>query len=116
MGMALGVAATIGMNIQQTDYSNLVVNLFFLAACIILLRVFCFSSADLGLKLIKDQTKRHVFLSLTILTIYILFYVFIIRISVLKSISSSTFWGLLTYLLVVFTEELYFRGMAYGFF
>ena len=116
MGMALGVAVTVFLKIQQTDYSTLVVNLFFLTACILLYRIFQFSSADLGLKLIKGQTKRHVLLSLGIFTLYILFYIFAVRISALKSVSSSTLWGLLTYLIVVIAEELYFRGIAYGFF
>lgn len=116
VGMALGVATTFLLYIDQTDYSNLVVNLFFLIACIVLLRIFTFSSEDVGLKLIKSQIKQHILLALGIFTFYLLFYIFAIRISALKPFSMNTLWGLLTYLVVVVAEELYFRGILYGFF
>jgi len=116
VGMALGVATTFLLPIEQADYSNLIVNLFFLIACIVLMRIFKFSSADLGLKLIKSQTKIHIQLSSGIFTLYLLFYIFVIHISTLKPFSMSTLWGLLTYLVVVVAEEFYFRGMLYGFF
>ena len=50
IGMALGVGVTIFLNIGQTDYSSLIVNLFFLTACSAVLATFKFSREDLGLK------------------------------------------------------------------
>ena len=116
LGMALGVGATFLFGLNQTDYGNLIVNLFLLIGVIVLIRLFNFSSEDLGLKIIKEQMQKHVSLSLLIFALYLLFYIFIIRISSLKPFSSGTFWGLLTYLVVVFAEELYFRGALYSFF
>lgn len=116
IGMALGVAATIVMHLDQTDFGNLIINLFLLAACIVQIRSFKFSSEALGLKVIKEKMNWHVLISLIIFVLYMLFYIFVIHISVLKPFSSSTLWGLLTYLVVVVAEELYFRGALYGFF
>lgn len=116
MGMALGAGVTFLFGINQTDYSNLVVNLVFLAACITVIGIFKFSAEDLGLKVIQEHMEKHVALSLAIFGLYMLFYIFVIRISNLKPFSSSTSLGLLTYLIVVVAEELYFRGMLYGFF
>ena len=115
-GMALGLGTMFLLNLNETDYGNLIVNLFFLVSVIVLICLFEFSSENLGLKVIKEQMQRHVVLSLTIFAFYVLFYVFVIRISMLKPISSSTLWGLVTYLTVVFAEELYFRGVLYSFF
>jgi len=116
LGMALGVEAMFLLNLNGTDYRDLIVNLFFLIGVIVLIRLFKFSSEDLGLKVIKEQMQRHVILSLAIFVFYMLFYVFIIHISTLKPFSSGTLWGLATYLIVVFAEELYFRGALYSFF
>jgi membrane protease YdiL (CAAX protease family) len=116
LGMALGVGATFLFGINQTDYrSNLVVNLFFLAACIGFIRAYKFSREDLGLKVVKEQMRWHVIISLVIFGLYMLFYIFVIQISNLKPFSANTTWGLLTYFVVVFAEELYFRGVLYGF-
>jgi len=114
MGMGVGVLFLLGLN--RTDYGNLVITLFFLIGVIVLIRLFMYSTGDLGLKVVKDQIQRHVVLSLAIFTFYMLFYIFIIRISALKPFSLSTLWGLVTYLIVVFAEELYFRGALYSFF
>ena len=116
LGMALGVATMFLLNLNGTDYGNLIVNLFFLIGVIVLIRLFKFSSEDLGVKVIQGQMQKHVVLSLAIFTFYMLFYVFVIRISTLKPFSSGTLWGLATYLIVVFAEELYFRGALYSFF
>jgi len=116
IGMAVGVGVTFLFGMNQTDYGNLIVNLFFLLSCIVLIRIFNFSTGDLGLKIVKEQAKNHVILSLVIFTLYMLFYIFAIRISALKPFSSSTIWGLLTYLVVVIGEESYFRGALYSFF
>lgn len=116
IGMAVGVGTTFLLGLNQTDYGNLIVNLFFLMACIVLIRIYKYSSKDLGLRVIKDQTRSHFLLSLVIFTLYILFYIFAIRISGLKPFSANTAWGLLTYLIVVIAEELYFRGALFSIF
>ena len=115
MGMALGVIAMFLFNLNGKDYGNLVINLFFLLGVIVLIRTFKYTAEDLGLKVIEGQMQRHVILSLMIFVFYMLVYVFAIRISTLKSFSSDTLWGLITYLVVVITEELYFRGALYSF-
>ncbi len=109
------MAITTLLDIDQT-YSNFIINLFFLAATIGLLRVFKLSREDVGLKSIPHKMRQHVFISLVVFTLYILFYIFAIRISSLKPFSANTVWGLLTYLIVVIAEELYFRGILYSFF
>lgn len=116
LGMALGVGLMILFGLNQTAYGNLVVNLFFLAGVLALVHLFRFSAEDLGLKVIKDQVQKHVILSLVIVLLYILFYIFVIHISALKPFSSSTLWGLFTYIVVVVAEELYYRGALYSFF
>ncbi|HSG41797.1 MAG TPA: type II CAAX endopeptidase family protein [Anaerolineales bacterium] len=115
LGMALGVGTMFLLGLNGTDYGNLIVNLFFLIGVIVLIRLFKFSFEDLGLKVIKEQMQKHVVLSLVIFAFYMLFYVFVIRISTLKPFSLATLWGLMTYLIVVFAEEFYFRGALYTF-
>lgn len=114
-GMALGVGVMFLLGLNGTDYGNQIVNLFFLFGVIVLIRLFKFSSEDLGLKFIDEQIQKHVFLSLGIFAYYMLVYIFVFRISALKPFSSGTLWGLVTYLIVVFAEELYFRGALYSF-
>jgi len=116
LGMALGVGVMVLFGLNRTDYGNLIVNLFFLAGVLVLVRLFQFSAEDLGLMVVKERMQKHVILFSTIFVFYILFYVFAIRISALKPFSSGTFWGLFTYLVVVLAEELYFRGSLYAFF
>ncbi|MCL4835711.1 MAG: CPBP family intramembrane metalloprotease [Caldilineaceae bacterium] len=115
VGMALGVGAMLLLNLGQADYGALVVNLSFLAAAIGLWRVFRFSPEELALQVFQGQIGRHLFLSLGICLLYLIFYIFAIRIAGLKPFSASTAWGLLTYFVVVVAEELYFRGILYGF-
>jgi len=115
-GMATGVGVMLLLGLDRTNYGNLIVNLFFLVGVIVLVCVFRFSEEDLGLKIIKDQMHIHVILSLAIFTLYMLFYIFVFRISMIKPISSNTLWGLVTYLIVVIAEEVYFRGALYSFF
>jgi len=115
-GMALGIGTMFLLTLNGTNYGNLIVNLFFLIGAIVLIRLFKYSSEYLGLKVIKEQMQKHVVLSLAIFAFYMFIYVFVFRISTLKPFSSETFWGLVTYLIVVFAEELYFRGALYTFF
>lgn len=116
LGMAMGAGAMFLLGWNQTDYGNLIINIFFLMGVVVFIALFRFSVEDLGLKMIENQLQIHVLLSLAIFTLYMLFYIFIIRISALKPFSSSTLWGLVTYLVVVIAEEVYFRGALYSFF
>ena len=115
IGLALGVAITVALNINQTDYGNLVVNLFYLLACFGLIAIFKFSQQDLGLRVRPGQLGWHVGIAMLIFILYLLFYLFVIRISALKPFSAAMGWGLLTNVIVVLAEELYFRGMVYSF-
>lgn len=116
LGMAVGIGVMFLLGWNQTNYGNLIVNLFFLCGVVVLVRSFKFSAEDLGVRVIQEQMQRHVVLSLAVFVSNMLVYVFIIRISTLKPFSAGTLWGLMTYLVVVFTEELYFRGALYSFF
>ena len=107
-GMALGVGTMFLLDLDGTDYGNLIINLFFLVGVIVLARLFKFSSNDLGLKIIQEQIQRHVVLSLMVFALYMLFYIFVIRISTLKPFSWGSLWGLITYLIVIISEEVYF--------
>lgn len=114
VGLALGVAATVLLNIDQTAYSNLVINLFFLGACIGLASYLKLSRQELGLQMLPGKLKWHVSISLGVLLFYVLVYIFIVRISGFRPFSAATAWGLVTNLVVVMAEELYFRGMLFG--
>lgn len=116
LGMVLGIAIIFLLNLNGSDCGNLIVNFFFLISVIVLIRLFEFSSEDLGVKVIKEQMQKHVVLSLAVFALYMLVYVFVIQISTFRRFSSGTILGLVTYLVVVFAEELYFRGALYSFF
>lgn len=100
--------------IAERDYSNVIINTAFLVACVGLVRVLNLSMEDIGLKVIKERLAGHVVVCLAIFIFYMAFYVFAIHISSLRPISSKTIWGLLNYLIVVFAEEIYFRGICYS--
>jgi hypothetical protein len=74
-----------------------------------LIPIFKFSTEELGLKLKISEMGFHIGATLTIFLGYMLFYIFVIRISSLKPIDSIVFLSLITYLLVVIAEEIYFR-------
>ena len=116
LGMALGTGVMFLLGLNGTDYGNLIVNLFFLIVVGVLIYLLKLSPEDLGLKVKKEQLQRHVVLSLAISALYTLFYIFIIRISAFRPFSLSIILGLMTYLVVVFAEELYFRGALYSIF
>lgn len=116
LGMAMGVGVVFLLGWNQTDYGNLIINLFFLFGVIVFIAFFRLSAKDLGLKVIKDQMRMHASFSLAIFIFYMLFYILVVRISALKPFSSSTQWGLVTYLIVAIAEEVYFRGASYSFF
>lgn len=111
MGVGLGFLP--GLN--GTYANNFIANTVFLLVVSMIIPIYRFSSDELGLKLNKSKLGFHIFSSLSIFTGYLLFYLFVIRISGLKPINSSMIWGLGTYLVVVVAEELYFRGEVYGF-
>ncbi len=102
------------MGIAGQDYSNALINTVFLIACVSLVRVLNLSVEDIGFKVIKDRLSWHVAICLAISLLYVAYYVFAVRISGFRPISSKTIWGILNYLVVVFAEEIYFRGICYG--
>lgn len=114
VGLALGVVLTSALGVASV-YSNLVINGCFLTAVALLITIFKPSRAELGLQVIPAQMRRHVVLALLVLGLYLLFYLFVIRISGLKVWDTAVLWSLLTNLIVVITEEVYFRGLLYGF-
>jgi membrane protease YdiL (CAAX protease family) len=91
------------------------VGLVFLLVVFMVIPVYSFSSDELGLKLNKSKLRFHIASSLAIFTGYLLFYLFVIQISGFKPVNSSMIWGIMTYLVVVVAEEIYFRGEVYGF-
>ena len=114
-GLSLGVAVTRWLNIDQAAYSDLIINLLFLVFCLIGTAFFRFSRRDVGLQVIREQIGWHVFTSLVIFALYLLFYIIAIRISSLKPMTSTMTWGILTAFVIALAEELYFRGMLYRF-
>ncbi len=102
------------MGIAQQDYSNVLINTVFLVACVVLIRMLNLSTQDVGLKIIKDRLAWHVAICLVIFVSSMTFYVFAVRISGLRPVSSETGWGILNYLVVAFAEEIYFRGICYS--
>lgn len=113
-GLALGVGLSFLLGLNGTDAGNFIANLVFLLVVLLIIPLYRFSSEEFGLKINKTKLGFHVVSSLAIFVGYLLFYLFVIRISGLKPINSSMIWGLMTYLVVVFGEELYFRGEVFG--
>jgi len=116
LGLAAGVGITIAFGLNQTPYSNVIVNLVYTAAVIGVLQLVKFSRQELGLQVIERKLGGHVILSMLILAVYFIYYLFAIRITALKPFSVEIAWGLLANLLVVFAEEIHFRGLLYGYF
>ncbi len=101
------------LGIAEQPYSNLIINAIFLITGIGCIRLFRLSAQDVGLKIIPERLTLHVGVSLAIVTMYWLYYLFGVRISGLRPFTSTTAWGILNYLVVAFAEELYFRGLWY---
>ena len=72
LGMAMGVGVILLLGLNGTDYGNLLINFFFLAGVIVLIRLFKYSSEELGLKIIEEQMQKHVVLSLLVFVLYML--------------------------------------------
>jgi len=99
--------------LDQQPYTSVIINLAFLITCAGLVRGLGLNAQDLGLKLIPGRLRGHIALCLSIFLFYVAIYIFAVRISSLRPVTTETWWGLLNYLLVVFAEEIYFRGIAY---
>jgi membrane protease YdiL (CAAX protease family) len=99
--------------IAEQAFSKVIVNTAFLLTCIGCIRLFGLSAEDVGLKIIRQRRALHVGLCLAMFTMYWLYYLFVVRISGLRQLTSATVWGLLNYLVVAFAEEIYFRGLCY---
>ena len=54
LGMALGVGVMFLLGLNETDYGNLIVNLFYLIGVIVLILILKFSAEDLGVKIIWE--------------------------------------------------------------
>jgi len=115
MGLAGGVGLSYALGINGQAAGNLLTNTCFLLAVVSLIPIFKFSVQELGLKYIASKIGFHIGAGLTIFIGYMLFYIFVIRISNLKPIDSTAILSLITYLLVVIAEEIYFRGQVYSF-
>lgn len=115
MGLAGGVGLSFALGINGEPAGNLLANAGFLLAVGSLIPIFKFSVEELGLKLNTSKIGFHIGTTLTIFIGYLLFYIFVIRISSMKPIDSTVILGLISYLLVVFAEEVYFRGQLYSF-
>lgn len=105
--------ALVILGIDGQAYSNLIINTVLLLTSFCTIRLLGLSAHDVGLKIIRKRLAQHVGLSISIFTIYWLYYMYGMRISGLRSFSSDTTWGLLNYLVVAFAEEIYFRGLLY---
>jgi len=101
------------LGIADQAYSNIIINTVFLLTSIGYLRLFGLTMEDVGLKIIPERLILHVGLTLALFIMYWLCFLFGVRISGLRPFASDTIWRLLNYLVVAFTEELYFRGLWY---
>lgn len=115
IGLAGGVGLSFVFGINGQPTGDLLANFGFLLAVGSLIPIFKFSAEEMGLKLKKSEMGFHIGTTLTIFLGYMLFYIYVIRISSLKPLDSTVALSLITYLLVVFAEELYFRGQVYSF-
>ena len=115
MGLAGGVGLSFAFDINGQPTGDLLANVGFLLAVISHIPIFKFSAEEMGLKLKTSEMVFHIGATLTIFLGYVLFYIFVIRISSLKPIDSTVMLSLITYLLVVIAEEIYFRGQVYSF-
>jgi membrane protease YdiL (CAAX protease family) len=114
-GLALGVGLGFLLGLNGTDIGNFIAKFVFLLVVLSIIPLYRFSSDELGLKLHKSKLSFHFSSSLATFTGYLLFYLIVIQISGYKPVNSSMIWGLMTYLVIVVAEELYFRGEVYGF-
>lgn len=114
LGMAAGVGVATLLNLDQDTYGNLLINLAFLVAVLSLLPASKLDRAGLGLKVRRETLRQHLVLGFIIFALYMLFYLFVIRISAFKPFTPNLAWGLVATAVVVVAEELYFRGLLFG--
>ena len=112
-----GISYLIGVIFESRfeELSKVFVNCLFLVFCIILIRLFKFSSADIGLKHLKKRFPLHILSCLLLLVVYILNVIFLIGITGLKKLPNNFILIFVTLIVIAFTEEIYFRGIFYGF-
>jgi len=115
IGLAVGVGLSFASGLNGQPAGNLITNAVFLMAVLALISIFNFSPQEMGLKLNSSKIGFHIISTLGIFISYMLFYIFVIRISNLKPIDTPMIVSLLTYLIVVVAEEIYFRGQLYSF-
>jgi len=115
IGLAVGVGLGFVFGLNEQPTGNLLVNVAFLLAVVGLIPIFKFSTEEMGLKLLTSRLGFHIAETLAIFSGYMLFYVFAIRISGLKPIDSTMLIRLLTYLVAILAEEIYFRGQVFSF-
>lgn len=102
------------LGIAGEAYSNVLINLALLVACLVLIWGMNLSAEDIGLKIIRGQFLWHVVICLSLFIFYMLYCIFAVRISGLRPMTSQTVFGLLNYLIVAFAEEIYVRGICYN--
>ena len=115
IGLASGVGLSVATGLNGQPAGNLITNAIFLTAVLSLVPIFKFTQQEMGLKLNRSMFGFHIISTLGIFTSYMLFYIFVIRISSLKPIDTTMISSLLNYLIVVVAEEVYFRGQVYSF-
>jgi membrane protease YdiL (CAAX protease family) len=111
-GLAYLILHSFGL--AGTEYSKIPPNIAALIACVLLVHALDLSAAEIGLKRVQGRFRCHAIICVSLLLFLMIFYLFVVRISGLRPVSSGTAFGLLNYLLVAFWEELYFRGILYA--
>lgn len=101
------------IGIADQPYCNLIINSVFLFTTLGCIRLFRISTKDLGLKVLRGKLASHVGLCLIIFVMYCLYYLFVVKISNLRTVNSAAVWGLLNFIVVAIAEEIYFRGLLY---
>lgn len=95
IGLAVGVVLSDATGLNGQPAGNLITNAVFLMAVLSLVPIFKFSSQEMGLKLNTGKIGFHITSTLTIFISYMLFYIFVIRISSLKTIDTTMIVSLL---------------------
>ena len=111
-GLAYLILGLLGL--AREEYSKIVPNITALIACVVLVKALALSAEDIGLKKITGQFRWHGIICAWLFLFLMIFDLFVVRISGLRSGASGTVCGLLNYLVVSFWEEIYFRGILYG--
>jgi hypothetical protein len=62
------------LGVGREDYSDVLINLVFLIACVGLVRGLRLSATDIGLSVIKERLAWHVSVCLSLFCVYMLYY------------------------------------------